>query len=109
MVVSSPRLLLTTYYLLMIGSRGGKLASATVGSFSCHGMDDNHDKINQDCACVAYPCNADEEAALFVVLDGHGDLGDVVSNEVRPPGRHPRCSRARRLDLSDRLVPPWCC
>ena len=49
------------------------------GTFSCHGMDDNQGKINQDCACVAYPCNGDEEAALFVVLDGHGDLGDVVS------------------------------
>jgi len=58
------------------------LATSAVGSFSCHGLDDNLEKINQDCACVAFPCNGDEDAALFIVLDGHGELGDVVSNEL---------------------------
>ena len=58
------------------------LPSHVVGSFSCHGMDSNKDKINQDCACIVYPCAGDERSALFVVLDGHGDKGDVVSQEL---------------------------
>jgi len=52
------------------------------GIFSCHGIDEAHDKVNQDCACVAYPLKGDASAGLFVVLDGHGEKGDVVSNEL---------------------------
>ena len=52
------------------------------GTFSCHGMDEGKDKANQDCACLSYPLKGDSEAALFIVLDGHGDLGHVASNEL---------------------------
>ena len=49
------------------------LPPSLVGTFSCHGIDENADKINQDCACVAYPLTGDDLAALFIVLDGHGE------------------------------------
>lgn len=52
------------------------------GSFSCHGMEDDKGKTNQDCACVAYPLKKDEEASFFLVLDGHGEQGDIVSNAL---------------------------
>lgn len=58
------------------------LAVSICGTFSCHGMDEGKDKANQDCACLSYPLKGDSEAALFVVLDGHGDLGHVASNEL---------------------------
>jgi len=50
--------------------------------FSCHGIDGDSDKINQDCASVAYPLAADAHAALFIVLDGHGLHGTSVSNAL---------------------------
>jgi serine/threonine protein phosphatase PrpC len=53
-----------------------------VGTFSCHGMDQNQDKINQDCACVAFPLSGDARCALFCVLDGHGRHGELVSVEL---------------------------
>lgn len=39
-------------------------------------------QTNQDCACLAFPLKKDKEASLFIVLDGHGDKGDLVSNEL---------------------------
>jgi len=53
-----------------------------VGTFSCHGIDRNEKKINQDCACIAHPLDADPGAALFLVLDGHGRKGHEVSAEL---------------------------
>jgi protein phosphatase PTC2/3 len=37
------------------------------------------DKTNQDRGCVVYPFNTDHKDALFMVLDGHGEQGDRVS------------------------------
>lgn len=58
------------------------LAQATCGIFSCGGLDEGKPKANQDCAFVAYPLPSDATTAAFVVLDGHGEHGDVVSNEL---------------------------
>ena len=58
------------------------LPQAICGTFSVAGIDDGVPKTNQDCAAVAYPLQADPDAGLFVVLDGHGERGDVVSNEL---------------------------
>jgi len=38
--------------------------------------------VNQDCACIAHPLEADEHAAAFIVLDGHGKKGHVVSAQA---------------------------
>ena len=38
--------------------------------------------VNQDCACIAHPLSADPDAALFIVLDGHGKHGHRVSSEA---------------------------
>lgn len=61
--------------------------STIMGTYSCHGIepdeDDNiHEKINQDRGCVVYPFNSSVNAALFLVLDGHGQQGDSVSEFV---------------------------
>lgn len=58
-----------------------------LGTFSCHGIepgdnDEIHDKINQDRGCVVYPYNSSMTEALFIVLDGHGEQGDKVSEFV---------------------------
>lgn len=70
-----------------------------LGTFSCHGIepapyvprDENDDedededepvgvdKTNQDRGCVVYPFNTEHKDALFMVLDGHGEQGDRVS------------------------------
>lgn len=73
-----------------------------MGTFSCHGIapaeevegddlmkslmggtGDNkgqvHQKTNQDRGCVVYPFASNKRAALFMVLDGHGDQGDRVA------------------------------
>lgn len=75
-----------------IGVRQEKVApfpDSLLGTFSCHGiepsdMEDNgvHDKINQDRGCVVYPYNSSNSEALFLVLDGHGEQGDKVSEFV---------------------------
>ena len=39
-------------------------------------------KINQDRGCVAYPYNGSTQQALFMVVDGHGSEGDLVSEFV---------------------------
>ncbi len=59
-----------------------------LGTYSCHGIepgiDDEtiHEKINQDRGCVVYPYNSKKNEALFMVLDGHGEHGDKVSEFV---------------------------
>ena len=83
---------------------GVKVAQApfgddVLGTFSCHGIepapyvprqegDDEDededepvgvDKTNQDRGCVVYPFNTGHKDALFMVLDGHGEQGDRVS------------------------------
>lgn len=61
---------------------------AILGTYSCHGIepgiDDEtiHEKINQDRGCVVYPYNSKKNEALFMVLDGHGEQGDKVSEFV---------------------------
>ena len=58
------------------------LSTDLVGTYSCHGIDANRSKINQDAAAIAYPLAGDQHAALFVVVDGHGRLGHDVTAEV---------------------------
>lgn len=62
-----------------------------LGTFSCHGIEPDpdspdgiHEKINQDRGCVVYPFNPNGAVsdALFIVLDGHGEQGDRVSEFV---------------------------
>jgi hypothetical protein len=75
-----------------------------LGTYSCHGIepaedamegikegaetdDPNNDEIytgihqktNQDRGCVVYPYNGSDHEALLMVLDGHGEQGDRVS------------------------------
>lgn len=63
-----------------------------LGTFSCHGIEPDpdredgiHDKTNQDRGCVAFPFNTKrgDDEILFVVLDGHGEQGDLVSEFVQ--------------------------
>jgi hypothetical protein len=60
----------------------------TLGTFSCHGIEPGededgedvvYDKINQDRGCVVCPYHSSYEEALFLVLDGHGEQGDRIS------------------------------
>lgn len=60
-----------------------------LGTYSCHGIepaedeeDGIHEKINQDRGCIAYPYNHRKDEALLMVLDGHGEQGDKVSEFV---------------------------
>jgi hypothetical protein len=46
------------------------------------GEDAVHDKINQDRGCVVYPYRSSDDEALFMVLDGHGEQGDRISEFV---------------------------
>jgi serine/threonine protein phosphatase PrpC len=61
----------------------------SLGTYSCHGIEPSdqeedgiHEKINQDRGCVVYPYNSQKNEALFMVLDGHGEQGDKVSEFV---------------------------
>mmetsp|Transcript_17836 Transcript_17836/g.17164 ORF Transcript_17836/g.17164 Transcript_17836/m.17164 type:complete len:534 (-) Transcript_17836:225-1826(-) len=77
-----------------IGVRQDKkppFVSSLMGTFSCHGIEPGededgedavHDKINQDRGCVVYPYRSSEDEALFMVLDGHGEQGDRISEFV---------------------------
>lgn len=54
------------------------------------------DKNNQDRSCVVFPINVDGPTttafnrALFLVLDGHGELGDKVADfAIRQVFEHP--------------------
>lgn len=60
-----------------------------LGTYSCHGIEPCpdeiegiHGKINQDRGCICYPYNSSRNEALFMVLDGHGEHGDKVSEFV---------------------------
>lgn len=63
-----------------------------LGTYSCHGIepvygDDDEEvgvakKINQDRGCVVYPFNRSRAQALFMVMDGHGSDGNLVSEHV---------------------------
>ena len=60
------------------------------GTYSCHGIEPAYDevdradvvvdKINQDRGCVVHPYGRSNRQALFAAYDGHGELGDLVSN-----------------------------
>ena len=57
-----------------------------VGTFSCHGIEPSYldtrpfiAKINQDRGVCVYPFAGQEQMALFAVFDGHGEVGDKVS------------------------------
>lgn len=74
--------------------------TTVMGTYSCHGIEPGRiyyyededdevqpvqeeavkDKINQDRGCVVYPYRQSQKEALFVVLDGHGEQGDKVSD-----------------------------
>ena len=58
------------------------LPTELVGTYSCHGIDSNQDKINQDAACICYPLTGDPHSAALIVVDGHGELGHDVTDEV---------------------------
>lgn len=63
-----------------------------LGTFSCHGIEPEYSaddeeigvlqKVNQDRGCVVYPFNRSRAQALFMVLDGHGPQGNMVSEHV---------------------------
>jgi len=59
-----------------------------IGSHSCHGIepgaraDRPKAKINQDRGAVGHPVCGDYNQALFMVFDGHGAIGDKVSEFV---------------------------
>ncbi len=66
-------------------------SSEILGTFSCHGIEPDsdspdgiHEKINQDRGCVVFPFNPSSTGcdSLFIVLDGHGEQGDRVSEFV---------------------------
>ncbi len=63
-----------------------------VGTYSCHGIEPAYDevdrsdtvvnKINQDRGCMVYPYGNSENRArqaLFAAFDGHGEVGELVS------------------------------
>jgi len=93
----------TIYASSEIGVRQEKKApfpDYILGTFSCHGIepgnevealegDDEdsygpvpHDKINQDRGCVVHPFLQKPDEALFLVLDGHGEQGDKISEFI---------------------------
>ncbi len=97
----------TIYASSEIGVRQEKTApfgDHIMGTFSCHGIEPGqeldpvededeeidedscgpppHDKINQDRGCVVYPFKKHEKEAIFLVLDGHGEQGDKISEFV---------------------------
>ena len=65
------------------------LPTELVGTYSCHGIDSNQDKINQDAACICYPLTGDPHSAALIVVDGHGELGHDVTDEVLQPDAYP--------------------
>jgi hypothetical protein len=57
-----------------------------VATYSCHGIEPSYmdsqpfvAKINQDRGIVVYPFAGKESQAIFAVFDGHGEVGDKVS------------------------------
>ena len=85
------------------------LPMTLVGTFSCHGMDNNVGKINQDCACVVYPCQKDERTALFIVLDGHGALlKPFTPPEAMVIASNASASQRKRSSLPHRIARMRC-
>ena len=71
------------------------LPQAVVGTYSCHGLDSNHAKINQDAACICYPpaggpSGAQTDTALFLVVDGCVGPGLRAADHTRPSPLHHR-------------------
>ena len=71
------------------------LPPAVVGTYSCHGLDSNHAKINQDAACICYPpaggpSGAQTDTALFLVVDGCVGPGLRAADHTRPSPLHHR-------------------
>jgi serine/threonine protein phosphatase PrpC len=58
--------------VLLEGEEGGE-------DCEYHHHEDTHDKINQDRGCVCHPLLDDNTETLLLVLDGHGEQGDRVS------------------------------
>lgn len=102
-VESPPKLIrkrTTIYASTEIGVRQEKKApfdSSYMGTYSCHGIEPGEDfeddmdydeeipptdKINQDRGCVVFPFGKSNKQAFFVVMDGHGEQGDAVSEFV---------------------------
>lgn len=91
--VTKPRASRTTIFASSeIGVKQEKKAPfppESLGTYSCHGIEPSdqeedgiHEKINQDRGCVVYPYNSKRNEALFMVMDGHGEQGDKVSEFV---------------------------
>ena len=59
------------------------LPTELVGTYSCHGIDSNQDKINQDAACICYPLTGHPHTAVLIVVDGHGELGHDVTQHAQ--------------------------
>lgn len=62
-----------------------------MGTYSCHGVEPSkdaddedgiHEKINQDRGCIVHPFRGSPNETLFMVLDGHGEQGDRISEFV---------------------------
>ena len=109
----------TIYASTEIGVRQEKVApfpDSLLGTFSCHGIEPSdmeedgvHDKINQDRGCVVYPYNSSNTEALFIVLDGHGEQGDKVSEFVMRQivislEKHPSLASNPSLALQETFV-----
>ena len=50
---------------------------------SVPGSDHGRTNINQDCYFVIPKVNEYEEIKIFGMFDGHGDMGDKISNEIK--------------------------
>ena len=50
---------------------------------SVPGSDHGRININQDCYFVIPKVNEYEEIKIFGIFDGHGDMGDKISNEIK--------------------------
>ena len=80
-----PQMSKTTRYPPLKDSSDRPLSRALVGSYSCHGMSEaGKAKENQDRGIICHPfkCGPQEKRSLFVVADGHGDHGHLVSDFV---------------------------
>lgn len=75
----------------MIREKSAPFPPTIMGTFSCHGIEPDYDdedavvaKTNQDRGCVVFPFNhqSTNDEVLFMVLDGHGEQGDRVSEFV---------------------------
>ena len=94
---------------MLEGDESLPLSQAMCGTFSCRGIEEDQEKINQDCACVAYPLGSSTQTALFIVLDGHGKNGDVIAQKLLDQlvswiGREQWQAAISPAEISSRLV-----